>query len=242
MLCPGCNCENPQGAKFCAECGMSFDNHFPLAAVVAIVLLLPLAANVVFMWFCCLRADRPWDVSGPAQVAIHVQMAAPGHPPLSRLSCAAIRRGIPLWACRSLSCGALDEAVRFGPARAAQGRPSVDGLRYLCGLRPYTPACMALRRKGRARDCGFARLCSFAPAGALGFRVSSGRACLASELGALALFQSGLIPLAVAFSVAAFFTKQMRLAAIGAMVLYSWLTGKRKSTGSVRRLAWLSES
>lgn len=102
MLCPFCNFENPQGAKFCAECGASFESRcrrcgfenpprsrfcaqcgaslsapdaaaapqervssvptqavwpipdwlrrqFPLSAVIAIALLIPLTANLVYL-------------------------------------------------------------------------------------------------------------------------------------------------------------------------------------------------
>jgi hypothetical protein len=95
--------------------------------------------------------------------------------------------------------------------------------------------CLLIYRLGRRAGAGSAAAFITSAAFALspllepsGFEFRVDMPALAFDLGGVALFQAGLAYPGLAMFLLCFFTKQMRAAGIAAVVLYTWLNGRRR--------------
>jgi len=196
--------------------------------VVAITLLIPLTANLIYLWCCCLDANRPFDVVGPAELAVQVRWASEGEP-LYRDFRVPPYDGPHVYA-PVVPYLAVPLAKLFGSDPLAPLKAG-RALTIIATLAASLLTGVLVWRSGASAGAALLVSLAFLFSPLLepwAFEFRGDIPALAVELGALILFQAEFVSLSVALLVLSFFIKQTSMAAIAAIVLSTWLAGNRR--------------
>jgi hypothetical protein len=210
-------------------------NESFLGGAVAIVLLLPFVLRIAQAWICRIGSQKLWDY-GPGQFAWAVSQLANGgslyrdfrKPPYVPI----IYNPLSFYAAALLS-----RIFGPGPMSALEaGRlQTIAATAAICLL-----IFLLSRRCGVSRGSALIAAMAFSLSPLLepwGFAFRSDLPALALDVAGVWFFSLGWVPWSIVMFVAAFFTKQSEIAGIAAVILFSWMRGKRR-TAIASALIW----
>jgi hypothetical protein len=204
---------------------------------VAIFAMLILALRMLEGWFCRIGMPTTWDY-GPAQLAIHVDLFARGAPLYRDFRIAPF---IPLVYGPIVPAltGKLAPLFGTGPIAALEaGRFMTIGSTLLVWVMIFLLA----RRIGSSPRASLLAGLAFLLSPIVlrwGFEYRVDMPVLACELSGLVAFAGGATAIAMALFVASFFIKQAHAVGIATVVLFCWISGRRRRAVTLA-LIWLA--
>ncbi len=199
--------------------------------------MLILALRTMQGWLCRIGMPTTWDY-GPAQLAIHVDLFAKGAPLYRDFRIAPF---IPLVYGPIVPAltGKLAPMFGAGPMAALEaGRSVTIGSTLIVCVMIFVLA----RRIRSSRGASLLAALAFMLSPIVlrwGFEYRVDMPVLACELGGLVAFAGGATAIAMALFVASFFIKQVHAVGIATVVLFCWISGRRRRAVTLA-LIWLA--